>query len=1132
MPQRYRTIASVVFFVAVVAATACNAPAQSARKSAYDSIDTTRLDKMLESLGMTELQEQLDTEIEAAGGGGIEGMERSARRRIARAKLAGDAKARNDLLDEAVDLLKEVITLRKAEIAKAARELDRAVGTLNMWKAELAMAVADALTRGKPYADKVLYLQASRSDRKVLADVTTNAAALVRRLRADMEEMIPEWRSQMPVWIVIARQANGLTLETKYRAAQIRLYHGMAAKNAKDSAEAQVARGDLRGARDLGEEFANARRDEWGVRSQARLLVARALREQGEHIGAAKMLTMLLAGRPPADLVIDAHFENVRNLIEHGRTLARQNKNGDAMFDRVPAAVKSFQAKAMAAAKTDAKAKRRVDLLATLAESYLFETRAAAERKRNAAKAQTYDAKAQEALIGFLDKYADQPGVRDSFYEIIYNKYSDRKDQSKLGSIVLMAIASHEFGLADEQYRKQVDNTAALTKTVAILDVVLKRNDAVTMKRVRPEALWQYAWVHNMKRENFESATKFAQLAREFPDHPLAFKAATNAKNTIHTYYKQAAQKADNLRRKYIEIFEVYCARKEPEVLPWHFQLAEQYEFFCDKRARPGADEAIAKALNAAREARGMQARADAAPNAEIKAADQAKADRQAAIAKTAAAKAEEKRNAAIADCIRVAATYEKVPDSEAGHMGYMQARQRALKYRTHALTLLPRGDEAKDILIKGAGMILARQQLKYSDDVLEGLKKVSDPEARKHLKNWGGDARFTAADLLLRYGNGQADRTRAMAILDEIRETWSDTSAFSRSEDLRIRQLVKGGQVDKAITALFEFLRLYPDRGEVLLRMVITEIQGEIDLLRGSTKIDLVKRFKKYVADYSKLAGKLYESVKGKALSDPQCYAATLAYADSLMEAGRHAESLALFLKCQAHDEAGSKEKQAALEAKTDPLRKALAEAGTYKAMSASIEKLKTFMAERQIESSASRDLANYIADVERQMRTLKVTDEDDKLFTGRLNYAKKAVTNWIDEVVLLVKSSVEVKALIVLGVARANEGLAKQAKTAGQNDKAKELYAKAMKGFRELRDMNFNMNVRLQARMKWLGLLGYCRCLLASNKSKERAGDVLLLIKLARQKDTMPNGSLPMGGYGPRFMKVEAEAKARLGR
>jgi len=1130
MVQRYRTTASVILLAAaLIATTAGDASAQSARKSAYDGIDMTLLDRMLETMGMTELQGQLVREIEASGGGGVEGMEMSVRRRIAAANAASDAKTRNALLDEAVALYRKVIALRKADVAKAATPLEGAQGTLKLFKAELAMVVADALTRGKPSADRILYLQASQSDRKALAASTATAADVVRRLTADMEEMVPEWRSDMGIWIVIAREAGGMAVETKYRAAVIRFYHGMAGKNSKDPDEAKAAKLDLREARNLGEEFANARRDSFQVRNPARLLVARVLREQGEHKGAMGMLTLLLAGRPSANDAIDARFEHVRNLIEYGRTLAKQGKNGDAKYDSVPAAIKKFRTEAMAVAKEDG-AKRRVDLLATMAENYLYETRAATTRASDPAKADAYDAKAQEALIGFLDKYAAQSSVRNAFYDIIYNKYRDRKDRDKLGSIVLMAMASHEFGLADKQYRNKLDNSTALNKTVEILDVVLKRNDAVTLKRVRPDALWQYAWVYNMQKDNFASATKFVQLAREFPDHPLAFQAATNARMTIDGLYTRAAQKALNLRQKYIEVFEVYCGgknwRDKEDVLPWNFKLAEQYEFFCDKDARPGADRAIAQAANAAHEARAARTVADEATDPQGKAIASATADKAETDAKVAQDKADAARESAIADCVRIAETYERVPDSAQGHMEYMQARQRALRYHTYALILMPKD---KDREIRDSALKLADQQLAYSNDALKGLATAPGAEARKDLKNWGGDARFDAAELLLRYGNDTTDHDRAMGILRDIRTEWVDTNAFRPSEDLYIRQLVKGGQIDEAITALFAYRKRYPAGGDTLLRMVIREIQIELEELRENDQPDLVKRFKKLVVNYSKLAGELYKSVEGKDLSDPQCYAITQTYADSLMEAGKHAESLVLFLKCQTQDEAASKKKQGDVTASFVPLRQALADAGTYAEMTTAIANLTAFMADRNIEPDSSRALANCKADVARQMRALKTIKEDDKVFKTRLDDLKQAVTNWFDELESMIKGGAEVSALNVLGIARANEGLAIQAEALEETAKVKDHYAIALKGFRELSGTGFDMTVRHQARMKWLGELGYCRCLLASDKTKETAKIVLLRIRLARKRDTMPNGAPPMGGFSARYMSIESKAKRR---
>jgi len=308
-----------------------------------------------------------------------EGMERSARRLIAAAKAATDAKTRNARLDEAVALLKKAIALRKADEVKAVGEVPRVTATVKRWQTELQMIVADALTRGKPYADRLLYLQARQGDHIALARATARGATAIRRLLTEMEETVPLWRGELRTWIVVCREAGGLAVETRYRAAQILLHHGMAIRGDKNANVPPAAMNDLQRARTLGEELANAPRDAYRVRSAARLLVARACRELGEHDAAAKMLTTLLADNPSADMTIDAHFETVRNLIEQGQTLARQNKNAAATFACVPAAIKTFRTKATAAVKKDP-AKRRVDLLAALAENALYETCAAIER--------------------------------------------------------------------------------------------------------------------------------------------------------------------------------------------------------------------------------------------------------------------------------------------------------------------------------------------------------------------------------------------------------------------------------------------------------------------------------------------------------------------------------------------------------------------------------------------------------------------------------------------------------------------------------------------------------------------------------------------------------------------------------
>ncbi len=1128
MRQRYRKMTSLAALaaMAVLAATACQATAQGARKSAYDtSIDTDRLVQTLDSLGMTELQDELYRELQAAGGGGAEMLMGAARRKIAAAKAQHTPLRRNALLDEAVAILRKAVAKYTSDAKAASDETARARTTIKRWRAELLMAVTDALTRGEPYANKLLFLQGAQADRKALAAATATAAIGVRDLTTEIEDMIPEWRGNMRIWIVVAGEVKGLFNETKYRAAWIRLYHGMAA----------AKQADLRAARNLGEEFLSPRFNA-AIRNPALLLVARALREAGEHAGAARMLTRLLAARVDASGKINAHFEHVRNLIEHGRALARSGKGGDEKYTAVPQALNAFRTQGHAVAKKDEDMHRRVDLLATLAEHYFHETRAATERKRAPAKAAEYDKKAQQALLGFLKKYNEEV-VQNAFYEIIYRKYRDRKDYKKLSSVVLLAVASHEFGLGEQQKGKGGE-APALDKAQKILAEVCSRTDEVTKTHVRPLALWMLAFVYNYKNDSFKSAENFALLAKEYPDHEKAYKAATNARKTIDYYYKRAERKADNLRALYIQVFKIYCEgekwRDKPEVLPWNFQFAEAYEYFC-KKAKGAAEHAVAQASNAARDLAQAKGRLDEAKDAKAKAVVQREVTAMEGKLAPLAAKAASLRKGAITMCINVAGIYERVPESEKTHMEHMQARQRALQYRTFALELLPRDGQGDDIKLKGAAMILARQQEEYSDAALRAVPDVekSDKAASVHLKNWGADALFLAAKLWLDYGDGKQD-DKAMRALDTLREKWSDTLAFSKSEDLRIRRLVYSGQIDKAIAALFAFLDRYPDLGEVLLRMVITQIQQRIDRLEGLPGEDNEDKYKKYVADYVKLAEKLHDRVKDKPLSDPQCYAITQTVADAMMKNGQHAQSLDLFKQCKKQEDERNTTQRAKITAEFKPMQKALADASSHAALLARMNALNDFMKLRQVSAEQSRDLASSTADAKLQMVLLKAEEQkrkeggsSDAKVKGRVDDARKVIGHWLDDVEKILKARVEVSALNVLGIARANEGLGANAQDPAE---AKKYYTQAVTGFEELARTNFDMNIPYQARMKWLGELGYCRSLLAVEPNRETAKAVLRRIKQARHNDTQPGGALPMGGYADRFLMIEAKAKALL--
>ena len=680
------------------------------RKSPYSSLPQTKLADSLSKLGMTELMSELMKSGDPGGAGGVRII--AARALISAAKAAKDPAERDAKLDEAIALLKAAIKVQEVDIAAADSPTKTAQATIRKMQTQLLMTVTQALTRGEPYANKLLFLQGAEADRKALAAATEGACKIGRDLAADIEDLKLDWRRDMRTWIAVSRKISVLEAEAKYRLAWIRFYHGMATRDTK------AGRADLRAVEPLVEPFIDGSRGA-AVQQQSELLLARAHRELGLHDAAEKMLAKVISGGGSASVRMDAQFERVRNLIEHGRTLAEAGKNGHEKYNAVPAALKRFDAATKTLAADD-QSKRMIDLWGTLLEHYLYET--LAKTAKGKATAAACDMKAQDSLLGFLHKYPDE-AVQNAFYDIITRKYRDRQDYDTLGSAVLMAIASHEFNAV----RDGKGNTEALARAKKILLQVYSRTDRIS-KRLRPMVLWQLAFIMNFERDNFKSARFFAKLATEFPDHRLAYKAATYAKDTIHYLYTHVDRKADNLREKYRDILLVYTGGKwgdKPEVRPWNFQLAEQLAYFAEKTERL-----------AVKNAKGPKG-----------------------IGNTAET------------CLRIALTYEKVPDRP--HMARMQARSRALRWRWKALRLGPKGNR------KAAVGVLVQRLLAYSNDAGGSLKRHTDKQEIADLTDWGAEADYRAAMLLL--WDVPGGEKQAKRIIDAMHAKWPGAAVLQK---------------------------------------------------------------------------------------------------------------------------------------------------------------------------------------------------------------------------------------------------------------------------------------------------------------------------------------------------------------
>lgn len=1096
---------------------ACAASAQrKSRRSAYDSLSPAQLMASLSALGMSELETELMRQRAAVGTGQAELKEMAAKSRIKAARGAADPAQREALLDGAVKLLREAANGREQEAANAKAPLPAAQATIKRMQAQLLLARTQALTRGEPYAEKLLFLQGAEADRKALAKATDGAAKLVSDLGEEVEERKLEWRAEMSIWIVVMREVRGLEAETKYYAAKIRFFHGMAAKHTK------TGRRDLRAVEPRAETFIEGSHGRF-AKQQSELLIARALRELGRHDAADKMLARITGPGVSADLRMVVEFERVRNRIEYGRTLAKDGKSGNEKYGQIPAMLKAFRSTASKLV-ADVSLRRRAELRATLLGHYLYESRAASEK--NKSKAAAYGVKAQEALLGFLDKYDDE-AVQDAFYEIIYTKYRDRKDYDKLSSVVLMAIASHDFTLAENDKA----NTAALRTAMEVLGKIYKRSDKVS-KRVRPLVLWKLAFIMNYKRDNFSSARLFAELATEFPAHKLAYKAAMYARSVIHDHYQQAEranQVADNLRRLYIKIFNVYCGgknwRDRKEVLPWNFQLAEQQAYFVEKEEKIAVLEADAKAHNAALDVRQAELATGEIKDPTARQAAEARLKTLKVVAEAAGTKAQAARGAARTAYRRIALVYERVPDEPSNHMAYMQARQRALRYRKYILDLLPARTRTQRANKKTEALAMADRLLKYSAEVLAALPATKQKSAISDLKDWGSEAMLLAAEVLLAYG-GPGQSERAMRVLLDMRTKWPGTAAVQYSEDLRIRTLAETGRTDKAIEALDDFIKAHPTEGDELLKMVITNLQDRIDRDEDSPRPEIRKRWRKYVENYVKLAGKLYSRVEKQPLD--QRYAITQTYADSLLKSARFKEALALFLKCQAYDKKHADKQRGEITAEFKGVGAKVAAAATYERLKARRSDLKAALRRHGIDLRESLRIEGAVIEADLSLGVLAKADASKhkpEVIHAHMDQARTAIAQAFEHLEKLLKAGVKVQAVNVLGLARAYKGRADEYKKEGKAKEMQDDYEQALKYFRSILSSRLDMSVKAQARMRWLAELGYCDCILAAmghNKSAVR--DVLRRISISEHEDNI------MGGFSERFLAIRRRARRLL--
>ena len=349
------------------------------------------------------------------------------------------------------------------------------------------------------------------------------------------------------------------------------------------------------------------------------------------------------------------------------------------------------------------------------------------------------------------------------------------------------------------------------------------------------------------------------------------------------------------LRNKFLKV----AAHELEQALTLNPKRAEQLADAADKEARAPVEAARAKARNAALDVRETEGRAKETKDPAEKQKLEARARQLKATVHRLEAEASKAVDAARKTYARIVRVYETIPDDGSNYIVRMRARRRGLRYRKYALDLLPDRTDMHRLRKRAEALWMIERLLRYLRDVRAALPNVKQARAVADLKDWGSEAELLAVELLFDWG-GVLRSDDAMRILDAMPERWADVPALRRIEGLRIRKLVEGGQIDRAIAALDTFITKHPAEGGDLLRRVVTALQDRIDRDEGSTKLEIRRRWETHVRNYVRLAGKLYERVQKQPLAQRQTITQT--YAHALVMCGKYAEAIEIFRTCQAY--------------------------------------------------------------------------------------------------------------------------------------------------------------------------------------------------------------------------------------
>jgi hypothetical protein len=885
--------------------------------SAYEQLPTDRLIRQLSLLGMTELLRAIEDDI-PADDKSFRALALRGRVRMGLANAMAKPEDQNAKMDEAIAILRAAVKKGQQENSANAGE------QLELYRVMLELATAAGRYRiENPHILRLRMLLGNDADRKIILQSTKEAVEIIDILEDKISHALTGLRSNMGDYMRYGPAMEDLQREMRYNSGWIRLHRAMALPAGSERAElCRNVIADMKefiGDPDSGvvgwamyaigaahRMLAGCAREQADVilkdpkraRAEADARIEEASREHAEADDVLKKV----AENPAEDKELRqrAWFERVWNRIDEG---------ADAKIDL---ALADFEKGSLAIWGEEKRV--IVDLRLVLLRSYRVEL--SAVKETNADKRKALFAQAQAELLKFVEQYADRPDLIRAFLEMVNTKFAGDEDLANASAIVCMARAYAKLGSDKPQDKAEGEK---------LLLVVLNHKDLDNPKIARaiePGVLYELAFIMNQRKLNVEASKYFVRLARTYPKHDLAEKAAMFAVRSLYGVFAERQEKREeippSLRLEYVRALETFLGNwsTSKDAVKWNFDLAAQCIKLAEQSEAPAvkfywqvraiaADEKIPLAMLEYMEAQhsALEMRYQIVLNRDE-------------LAETLGGGPERLKQALgpLAETLveldtvvlPPAASATSAPAEDAEVKVSAEARDKKI-----AETLKLLDDSLKTYSDPAA---LIEKLKKYSVDALAESRKAAEKAASAGpedkallqanadgLREWSAQAEYQAAVIkyeqlpkMLPKDNAEGRQKIEHEALEDLRVLIARLSAQGTSNgvsarehspvlpmahEFEIRKLIELGRTDEAIAKIQDFKKSFPDQAKQLIQLLVQQIQEQIIRLEKRLKSavtqaqadEIRQGLDRYQTAYVNFAKDLYDPVAGKPLKLPE---------------------------------------------------------------------------------------------------------------------------------------------------------------------------------------------------------------------------------------------------------------------